>query len=289
MHSSLHPRNRHRGLYDFPALCQSCPGLTPFVLQHPKAGLTIDFSDPDAVKMLNRALLSHYYHIQTWDIPPDYLCPPIPGRADYLHYLADLIPQRGAEVRVLDIGVGANCIYPLIGHQEYGWSFVGTDVDTKAIAAATQIIQANQLQNHIQLRLQSSVKNTFKNIIQPHEFFHLSLCNPPFFSSLAEAKAESQRKWKQLGLKHASTHRNFGGQGRELACEGGEPGFLKSLVHESLLFGQQVGWFSSLVSKESSLPALRRDLEKARAQSIKVIDMAQGQKKSRLVAWSFTL
>jgi 23S rRNA (adenine1618-N6)-methyltransferase len=54
--------------------------------------------------------------------PANYLCPPIPAVADYLHYLADLLADgsggvpRGIKVRALDVGVGANCIYPLLGH-----------------------------------------------------------------------------------------------------------------------------------------------------------------------------
>jgi 23S rRNA (adenine1618-N6)-methyltransferase len=39
-------------------------------------------------------------------------------------------------VRVLDIGVGANCVYPLIGHAEYGWRFLGVDIDEAALANA---------------------------------------------------------------------------------------------------------------------------------------------------------
>ena len=109
----LHARNRHRQGYDFAALAGSCPGLAVFLTKNPVGGTTIDFADPAAVKTLNRALLTHHYGVQDWDIPPGYLCPPIPGRADYLHHLADLLAesrggsiQQGSAVRVLDIGVG---------------------------------------------------------------------------------------------------------------------------------------------------------------------------------------
>jgi 23S rRNA (adenine1618-N6)-methyltransferase len=52
---------------------------------------TIDFSDPEAVKSLNQALLISYYDIQMGY--SHYLCPPIPGRADYIHYIADLLAE----------------------------------------------------------------------------------------------------------------------------------------------------------------------------------------------------
>ena len=132
----LHPRNRHSGRYDFPKLIAACPELGEYVILNPYGKQSIDFANPDAVRVFNRALLRQFYGIQHWDIPAGYLCPPVPGRADYLHGLADLLAAdnggiipRGAAVRVLDIGTGANCIYPLIGHREYGWYFTGSDID----------------------------------------------------------------------------------------------------------------------------------------------------------------
>ena len=129
--TTLHPRNPHRFRYDFEQLFVSCPELKPFVARNEHGIETIDFSDPEAVKMLNKALLIANYEIQNWDIPKNYLCPPIPGRADYIHYLADLLANsnneiipEGETVVGLDIGIGANCIYPIIGNSTYGWSFV---------------------------------------------------------------------------------------------------------------------------------------------------------------------
>lgn len=89
--SGLHPRNRHRSRYDFDALSVSCPELIPFLAPTAYGDISIDFADPLAVKMLNKALLKHFYGIEYWDIPADFLCPPIPGRADYVHHLADLL------------------------------------------------------------------------------------------------------------------------------------------------------------------------------------------------------
>src|SRR5690606_24715537 len=111
---------------------------------------SIDFFNPQAVKALNKALLFYYYDIVYWDIPENYLCPPIPGRADYIHYIADLLADNnkgivptGSEIKCLDIGVGANCIYPIIGVKEYGWSFIGADIDALAIKSAKKIIASN--------------------------------------------------------------------------------------------------------------------------------------------------
>src|SRR5688500_3909142 len=90
----LHPRNKHRQRYDFTQLISSCPDLAPFVKLNVYNDESIDFFNPEAVKMLNTALLKHFYNIVYWDIPSNYLCPPIPGRADYIHNIADLLGTK---------------------------------------------------------------------------------------------------------------------------------------------------------------------------------------------------
>ena len=292
----LHPRNKHRSRYDFPELIKSLPDLAVFVKKNPFGDLSIDFSDPTAVKTLNRALLKHFYGIATWDIPANYLCPPIPGRADYIHYMADLLAEsnggnvpKGKSVNGLDIGVGANCIYPIIGHQEYGWNFVGSDVDPGAIKAAKAIVSANpQLANAISCRQQNNKQHIFKGLIKPGETFDFSMCNPPFHASAAEAEAGTQRKLKNLGKhKGKETVLNFGGQNAELWYEGGEVAFIRRMIEESTAVADQCLWFSSLVSKSANLPFIYSALQRAAVTETKTIEMAQGQKISRFVAWTF--
>ena len=62
--TNLHPRNLHRSRYDFDILIANCPELKPFVAINEHKIETIDFSDPDAVKTLNRALLATYYNVK---------------------------------------------------------------------------------------------------------------------------------------------------------------------------------------------------------------------------------
>ncbi|MCM2351258.1 MAG: 23S rRNA (adenine(1618)-N(6))-methyltransferase RlmF [Bacteriovoracaceae bacterium] len=280
----MHPRNRHQDRYPLKELCQTSPGLTKHVLINKYGDETIDFADPAAVKALNEALLKFYYHIDYWDIPDNYLCPPIPGRADYIHSVADLFDGKKS-LKVLDIGTGANCIYPLIGHSEYDWQFVGTDVDPISLQNAEKIIQKNNLSGVIKLRLQTDRQCIFKNIILPDNYFHLVMCNPPFHESLEEATKGSQRKWKNLGKKPAKALLNFGGQGAELWCPGGERSFIHQMINESLPFAGKVEWFTSLVSKEENLYPLQKVLQKIPGIEIKIIEMTQGHKKSRFIAW----
>jgi 23S rRNA (adenine1618-N6)-methyltransferase len=294
----LHPRNRHQGRYDFPALITASPELAAFVIINPYGNESIDFANPAAVKVFNRALLKQFYGINQWDIPADYLCPPIPGRADYLHYLADLLAAnnggvipRGSNVRALDIGVGANCIYPLLGNREYAWQFLGSDSAAEAITSAKAIVQANPgLCDAIALRQQTDATHIFQGLLHAEERFDLTLCNPPFHASAEEASSGSKRKWRNLGKldpKRKLPVLNFGGQAAELWCRGGEAAFVSQLIKESVPVGPQVLWFSSLISKASNLPMVYSELKAAGALQVKTVEMAQGQKQSRFVAWTF--
>ena len=303
----LHSRNLHHGRYDFEVLSKACPELSLYIKPNPKGDKTIDFSDKKAVLCLNKALLAHFYHIDNWQIPEGYLCPPIPGRADYIHYIADLLAScnyevegkvpTGKQVKVLDIGTGANCIYPIIGCQSYGWQFVGSDIDPVSIDVAKVIVQSNgNLSGRIKLVLQKESDAIFEGIIKAKDQFDLTMCNPPFHSSMAEAQAGSQRKLKNLAKgkpvknqEHVKSQAklNFGGQSAELWCPGGELRFIKQMIRESAGFADQVCWFTSLVSKGDNIQALKLALNQQGAKQIEVINMSQGQKISRLIAWSF--
>ena len=294
--TNLHPRNLHRFGYDFPVLIESCPELKSLVFVNQYKTLTIDFSDATAVKMLNKALLKKYYEIENWDIPAQYLCPPIPSRVDYIHHLADLLALNnnaviptGENVQGLDIGIGANAIYPILGTACYGWSFVGTDTDETALQNCKKIFAVNpQLVDYMSLQLQIEPRFLFKNIITAEDRFAFTICNPPFHSSEAEANKANLRKINSLqNTKSKAPQLNFGGQNAELWCEGGELRFITQMIFESVKYAQQVLWFTTLVSKKDHLSSLYKTLNKVNAAEVKTIEMIHGQKTSRIIAWTF--
>ena len=295
---NLHPRNLHRSQYDFKKLISNCPELKAFVSINKHGIETIDFSNPIAVKTLNKALLQTYYDLEFWNIPKNFLCPPIPGRADYIHYLADLLAQTnngniptGNSVLGLDIGTGANLIYPILGYSIYNWSFLGTDIDKMAIQNCSKIIEANpKLIEVISLQQQTESRFIFKNIITPEDRFTFTMCNPPFHASAEEANKSTVRKVSNLNPKEKKTSNpvlNFGGQNAELWCNGGEIGFVTQMIYESAKYASQCLWFTTLVSKKENLSSIYKILKKVNAVSVKTIEMSQGQKNSRIVAWSF--
>ncbi|TSJ92291.1 23S rRNA (adenine(1618)-N(6))-methyltransferase RlmF [Gilliamella apicola] len=294
----LHHRNKHINGYPFDLLIKTLPELTNFVKPNQFGRVTIDFTDPLAVKTLNKALLLHYYQLSYWDIPDNYLCPPIPGRADYIHYLADLLAQDnqnqtpiGKQVRILDIGVGANAIYPIIGCAEYGWSFVGSDINPTSIKVASLIAKSNELlKNSLQCRLQPNNDAIFENIIKPKEFYLATLCNPPFHNSKQQAQASAYIKLQKLGKLSSEKDQvvlNFGGQHAELWCKGGESAFVARMIKESVKYKTQCLWFTSLVSKKESLSIIKKQLKNVAVTEYKIVAMAQGQKISRFAAWTF--
>lgn len=304
--AGLHPRNLHQGRYNFPQLIAALPELKRHVIKNPKGEQSINFSDPTAVKLLNKALLAHHYGVTFWDIPQGYLCPPIPGRADYVHRLAELLTKESKSlkhhlVRALDVGVGANCIYPIVGRTQYGWTYVGSDVDPVSVKNANLITENNSgLKGKVECRLQTQSRHFFKGIIEHGEYYEVTTCNPPFHKSLQEAQQGTERKLKNLSVNKAkrgqtnqntkaeeSTTLNFGGQKAELWCPGGEAAFIKNMAFESRDFAEQVLWFSTLISKKDNVRWMRKNLEKAGAKEVQIVEMSQGQKVSRFIAWTF--
>jgi len=287
--SELHPINKHNKGYNFAELCEAFPPLKAFVFVNAYGTETIDFANQKAVKSLNTALLFKDYKVKFWEFPDDNLCPPIPGRVDYIHYLADLLTASGIceNSKVLDIGTGANCIYPLLGNAVYGWQFTGTDIDSKSLEYAQTIVKNNGLDQSIKLLKQSHSTQVLKGILHEDDKFSAAMCNPPFYGSQEEAMMANTRKLTGLGNENDSYLRNFGGKQQELWYKGGEKAFLHTYLYESSMFKTQCFWYSTLVSKKENVEGMVDSLNKLKATDIKIIPMHQGNKITRIVAWSF--
>ncbi|MBT4707417.1 MAG: 23S rRNA (adenine(1618)-N(6))-methyltransferase RlmF [Campylobacteraceae bacterium] len=296
MSKGLHKRNIHNIDYDFNALFKSEQSLKEYVFTNKYDNLSIDFSNPKAVISLNKALLSHFYHIKNWSIPNDYLCPPIPGRADYIHYIADLLAKgnnnkvpKGKEVLGIDIGVGANAIYSILGSTIYNWNFVASDIDKISIENVNKIINLNTiLQDKIKCKIQNDKNLMFDSIIEKDDRFDFTMCNPPFHKSQKEALKGSTRKVQNLTKSIVKDPTlNFQGQSGELWCNGGEMLFIKKMIKESVKFKDNCLWFTTLVSKKENLDNIYKVLKFVKVFEHQTIDMNQGNKKTRIVAWTF--
>jgi 23S rRNA (adenine1618-N6)-methyltransferase len=314
---NLHPRNIHKQGYDFESLIKSYPQLAPHVKINAHGNPSIAFADPLAVKALNAALLQYHYNVLDWDIPTGALCPPIPGRVDYIHYVAQLLgctelatmpPNTQSKVKLLDIGTGANGIYPLLACKIYGWDCVGSDINIQSLNNVAKIIAKNPtLKDNFTLRMQHDKNHIFEGVIKAGEYFDVSVCNPPFHASLDEALKSGQRKVNNLArnrqeqlakqldsctsgrqLLVTPANQNFGGRESELWCSGGERLFLKKLIKESQIFSTQCHWFTSLISKIDNVKPAKKLLKKLGAIDIREMEMVQGHKITRILAWTFS-
>lgn len=294
--TNLHPRNKNRNRYDLEAMLQSSPALAKVIQVNKSGEQSINFADPTSVKILNRAILKHYYSIDYWEFPDENLCPPIPGRADYIHHVADLLAEsnhgtipKGDNITCLDIGTGASCIYPIIGVAEYNLNFIASDIDSKSLDAANKIAEGNpSLKNKIVCREQTNPQHIFRGILKEGEKIDVSICNPPFHKSIEDAMRGSKRKVQNLtGKKIKSPKLNFSGNKNELVYSGGEFQFIANMIYESKNFVKNCFWHTTLVSKESNLKGLYKVLEKSHPTETKTISIKTGNKVARILAWTY--
>lgn len=294
--AELHPRNKNRDQYDLKAMVESIPDLKHYIIKNKRGDDSINFSNPAAVKMLNTAILNHYYEIKYWEFPDENLCPPIPGRADYIHYIADLLAEsndgnipKGEKITCLDIGTGASCIYPIIGISEYQWDFIASDTHSQSLKVAEKIVNTNpSLKGKVDLRLQKNPNNIFQGIIHRSEKIDITICNPPFHASMTDAVEGTKRKLRNLKLGNGNAvKRNFSGELNELVYPGGEYRFVANMISESQKFAKNCHWFSSLVSKNENLKKLNKLLQKSSATEVRTIEVKTGNKASRILAWRF--
>ena len=292
----LHTRNKNRDRYDLSALMKVTPELKNHITLNKYGTESVDFANPHAVKLLNAAILNHYYGITYWKFPDENLCPPIPGRADYIHYMADLLAENnfgkiptGDKITCLDIGVGASCIYPIIGVTEYNWKFIGSDINPTSIASSQLIVNSNtSIKDKIECRLQKNSKDIFTGILGKDDKIEFTVSNPPFHVSAEDAQQGSLRKIRNLSGKKVKTPElNFAGISNELIYEGGEYKFIQTMIRESEKFSKNCFWFSTLVSKQANLKRIQSLLESTEVNQIKTIPMGTGNKSSRIVAWTF--
>jgi len=279
----------HTNNYNFEVLIDNYPKLQPFVFKNKYGNLTINFSEAKAVRALNTAILKVDYGINYWQFDYNNLTPPIPSRVAYIHLLKDLLLSSNLDgnIKVLDIGTGANCIYPLLGQSIYNWQFVGTDVNKSSIKQAEKIIAKNQLEDKISTRFQNNPNQILQGILAKTDTFTLTMCNPPFYKDETEANSATLKKSKGLNQDTNSINRNFSGISNELWYKGGEKAFLHNYLYESSLFKNKCFWYTTLVANKYNIKSMYASLDKLGAKIIKTLPINIGQKKSRVVAWTF--
>lgn len=182
----MNPKNKYyKNPPKFEELANKYPSFKKFVIKTKFNTYSIDWKDKEAGKELCRCLLKHDFNLKYWDIPDGFLIPSITSRCNYIHWIHDILEEDDLldiKITGLDIGTGANCIYPLLGHQIYGWNFKCAELNKEAVDIASNTIQENNLNNHINIVHQEDEDNIFYKVIENKELFVFSMCNPPYFS-----------------------------------------------------------------------------------------------------------
>jgi 23S rRNA (adenine1618-N6)-methyltransferase len=260
----------------FDHLAKIYPNFSKFVYKNKFGGYSINWKDKMALKELNKALLDYDFDIHYWDIPDGFLIPSIPSRCNYIHWISDLIAPFCIEnVQGMDIGTGANLIYPILGHQIYGWSFIGTDINNESLQVSQKIIRENNLETSIQVKLQPSEDKIFENIVDEKDFFHFCMSNPPYFSIEDEIKQDNP-------------HTDFDYNEKEAYCSGGEFGFICKIIKESHKYKNNFIWFTTLVGRKFNLDKIENILKEIKGlKEIKKTTFYQGKQARWGIAWTF--
>ena len=257
----------------------------------------LDFSSASAVRSLSRALLMQCFGLTDWTLSDGALVPPIAARAAYLRRMG-LIVGGGVPpphpLSLLDVGTGANLIFPLLAASPvFGWSATGLDVTPAALSGAAANLALNpSLASRI--RLVAGSPTGRPPILAPAlggeggtdaaSHFDFSVCNPPFFESDAARATTAKDPGAAHGGGHAGTAAETVWQG------GGEAGFVCAFASESAAFPHAVTWFSSLLGRKASLTAVRGVLGGLRPQpEVRTFTLAEGGGRTTrwVVAWSW--
>jgi len=286
--SRMHPRNRYfRRKPDFAALAAQFADFAAIVVTDSRGRVHVDWKDPACSVALTRALLRADYGLK-WELPRGFLCPPVPQRVNYVHWIEDLLAgtietaiKSAHAVRIpdeatgLDVGVGASAIYPLLALSLHpNWKMIGTDINEEALRSARANVESNGLQAKIRLELVGSDSVLLETVRKQSDVIDFCMCNPPFF-----AAEEDARK--------ASHYRSCDAKVQELVTPGGEQAFVSRMIADSQVLRHRVRWYTTMVGHKSSLTAAMAEIKSCGASLVRSTTFFQGKTIRWAVAWSF--
>ncbi|KAI7869094.1 uncharacterized protein EV154DRAFT_432044 [Mucor mucedo] len=266
----MHPRSVFNKEPDFNRLAEKYESFEKFVKVGNNKRAYIDFKDPEAFDI-------------DIDFPLDSLCPAVPNRLNYILWLQDLIDDTltdAKDIIGIDIGVGASCIYPLLGcATDLNWRFLGTDIDLRSIDYAKENVKRNHLEDRITIQHTADPSKIFllEDTVPVYTF---SMCNPPFYSSQEELD-------EGLDNKELEPSAVCNGSNGEMITEGGEYGFISRMIEESLILQKRVIWYTSMMGLKRTIRPLVRLLKESGISNYVVTNFTQGNTTRWAIAWSF--
>ncbi|WCJ27941.1 Ribosomal RNA large subunit methyltransferase F [Euphorbia peplus] len=320
--ASIHPKNKYADKPpDFGLLASLYASFKPFVFYSRDGRPKIDWTDFNSTRELTRLLLLHDHGLNWW-IPDGQLCPTVPNRSNYIHWIEDLlssnvIPEKkgnGKIVRGFDIGTGANCIYPLLGASLLGWSFVGSDVTDVALEWAERNVKNNpHISELIEVRkvvnrqgalsiedvhnAQSVNGESKTNVNECLIMEQLDSSNkydgPPVLSGVVKDGEKFDfcmcnppffENMDEAGLNPKTA---CGGTPEEMVCPGGEKAFITRIIEDSAVSKESFRWYTSMVGRKANLKFLTSKLREVGVTIVKTTEFVQGRTCRWGLAWSF--
>ncbi|XP_021602334.1 RNA N6-adenosine-methyltransferase mettl16 isoform X2 [Manihot esculenta] len=323
---TIHPKNKYaNNPPDFSLLASLYPSFKPFVFYSPDGRPRIDWTDFNSTRELTRVLLLHDHGLNWW-IPDGQLCPTVPNRLNYIHWIEDLLSdtisknnKNGDIVRGFDIGTGANCIYPLLGASLLGWSFVGSDVTDVALEWAERNVKNNpHISELVEVRKVTDCQETL-SIEDPNNAESVngknrtdmngSLVDSGSFTLPVDAYKNYHGPPILVGVVRDNEKFDFcmcnppffetmeeaglnpktscGGTPMEMVCPGGEKAFISTIIEDSVVLKESFRWFTSMVGRKANLKFLISKLRDVGVTVVKTTEFVQGQTCRWGLAWSF--
>lgn len=243
---------------DWGTLLSKNPGLKTFFV-----GKKFNFESQKALTALVETQLELYCGFKI-NLSPGFLVPRLANRFDYLLWIKELVGENSVGI---DLGVGGNCIYPLLGTL-LGMKIVGVDIDPEAIEASTKVSEQAGLNVDLRLVGPDEMASVASQISPQPSFL---VCNPPFYADINDRVEKPPL--------------NLVARDNELYTSGGELEFAKSLFESSRSAG--LAWTSILLGKKSSMePLINLIVTNNANHALHVI--SYGKTRRWIVAWSFT-
>ncbi|XP_058831124.1 U6 small nuclear RNA (adenine-(43)-N(6))-methyltransferase [Topomyia yanbarensis] len=290
MNKFMHPRNIYRQPPDFQDLVRQYPELNEVVTVDLNGRLKLDYKNKTALQLLSRCLLKRDFGIDI-EIPPDKLIPTLPLRLNYVLWLEDFetafrLKLDKKELRGLDIGCGASCIYPLlcVSRSKHCWKMVGLEQAVDSVRYARANVERNGLTGCIEIvqqnRNESTVLRDFFES-RSNDKFDFCMCNPPFYDD------DGMERQNRTGRRKEASNASSGSR-EELHVEGGEVGFVKKIIEESLELKEHVNIYTSMIGHKRNFEEILRILKGHCITNVTTTRFCQGNTTRWGVAWSFS-
>ena len=269
---------------DFLTLIKEFPELKKYILKQNEDNegeFQFDWSNNELSLLMDKSILNYYFDIKYYDIPNGFLIPPIPSRINYINLINSIITKLIKDIDIkniigIDIGTGANIIYPILGYSIYKWKFICTEINKEAYNNAKLILQKNNLENNINIIKQNNKDNIFISILNRENKYIFSMCNPPYYNYENEIKLEDKKRDNEY---------NFD----EIYYKNGEFGFFQRYFEESICYKNNVFLYTILIGKKINAENIYDKLSSYN-DIIKIYNMQKiltGNNVRYIIYWSF--